>query len=96
MARPFLAFHASLTVSHQVDSDGLPLAYDRFAIQSFWDSRPGELQSRWNEFLGYNVPFLTKVVGILLTGGSTALGERSGEIAADARKIMEALGPTCA
>lgn len=102
----------------QVDVDGLPLVYDREAIQSFWDARPGELQargvarprrrphtrqslnhsrprqSRWTEFLGLNAPLLTKLVGLLLSGGPGAVAARAGELAGDARRIMEKLGPT--
>lgn len=32
--------------ARQADEDGLPLVYDRSAIQAFWDSKPGELQAR--------------------------------------------------
>ncbi len=77
-----------------MDKDGLPLFYDRTRIQAFWDARPGELQAHWTEFLGYNVPFLTKLAAILISGGPSALAERDGELARDARLIMEKLGPT--
>jgi len=40
------------------------------------------------------VPFLTKLATILITGGPSALAERDGELARDARLIMERLGPT--
>lgn len=30
-----------------VDEEGLPLVYDREAIQAFWAKRPGELQRAW-------------------------------------------------
>ena len=51
-------------------------------------------QARWTEFLGYSVPFLTKVAAALLTGGPSALAAKDAELAADARRSMEALGPT--
>jgi len=78
----------------QVDTDGLPLAYDRRRIQSFWDGRPGELQAHWQQFLGFQIPFLTKVATIVISSGPGALLERDGELARDARVIMEKLGPT--
>ena len=51
-------------------------------------------QARWTEFLGYSVPFLTKVAAALLSGGPSALASKDAELAADARRSMEALGPT--
>lgn len=77
-----------------VDADGLPLVYSRDAIQAYWDSRPGELQGRWAEFLGLTMPFLTKVTGTLLVGGMGNLKANEGPLAKDAREIMERLGPT--
>ena len=44
-----------------VDEEGLPLVYDKTAIQAFWDKQGGALQKRWAEFLGLSVPFLTRV-----------------------------------
>ena len=73
---------------------GLPLVYDRRAIQKYWDSQPGELQARWGEFLAVAVPFLTKVAGVAVTGGGAALRARDGELAKDAVRGMERLGPT--
>jgi predicted unusual protein kinase regulating ubiquinone biosynthesis (AarF/ABC1/UbiB family) len=40
------------------------------------------------------VPFFTKVAGALITGGPSAVAARDTELAADARRSMEALGPT--
>ena len=72
--------------------DGLPATYDRIAIQRYWDGRPGELRKRWGEFVRLNVPFLTCIAGILLSGAS--LADESGPLSRQARKIMETLGPT--
>ena len=72
--------------------DGLPATYDRIAIQRYWDGRPGELRKRWGEFVRLNVPFLTRIAGILLSGAS--LADESGPLSRQARKIMETLGPT--
>jgi predicted unusual protein kinase regulating ubiquinone biosynthesis (AarF/ABC1/UbiB family) len=52
------------------------------------------LQARWTEFLGHAVPFLTKIAGAIITGGPSALAARDSELAADARRSMELLGPT--
>ncbi len=71
---------------------GLPAVYDRDAIQRYWDGRPGELTRRWGEFVRLNVPFLTRVATILLSGGS--LASEAGKLSKDARIIMEKLGPT--
>ncbi|UPR03133.1 putative UbiB-like protein kinase [Chloropicon primus] len=72
--------------------DGLPAVYDRMAIQKYWDGRPGELRKRWGEFVRLNVPFLTRVGGILLSGNT--LQSESGALSKQAREIMETLGPT--
>ena len=48
-----------------VDEEGLPLVYDKTAIQAFWDKQGGALQKRWAEFLGLSVPFLTRVATLL-------------------------------
>ena len=72
--------------------DGLPAVYDKEAIQNYWDGRPGELTKRWGEFVRLNVPFLTRVAAILISGG--ALVEEAGSLSKDARIIMEKLGPT--
>ena len=46
-----------------VDDEGLPLVYDKAAIQKYWEGQGGALQQRWVEFLGITVPFLTRVAG---------------------------------
>ncbi|KAL1528435.1 hypothetical protein AB1Y20_009783 [Prymnesium parvum] len=77
-----------------VDEEGLPLVYDREAIQKYWEGQRGALQSRWVEFLGVAVPFITRVAGLLLSGGTEALESNARELAKDARVNMEKLGPT--
>jgi hypothetical protein len=44
-----------------VDEVGLPLIYDKDLIQAYWKSQGNALSQRWTEFLGYAVPYLTKV-----------------------------------
>jgi hypothetical protein len=52
----------------QVDKEGLPVVYDKDLIQKYWEKEGSALQQRWTEFLGYSVPYLTRVVGLLITG----------------------------
>jgi len=78
----------------ELGAGGLPLEYDRAAIQAYWDDRPGELNSRWVEFVRQSVPLLSKGVSLALTGGVAALQRRERELARDATGVMERLGPT--
>jgi len=77
-----------------VDEEGLPLVYNKDAIQRYWDGQGGALQARWAEFLGVSVPFLTRVAGLLVSGGADALNANAGDLARDARERIEKLGPT--
>ena len=77
-----------------VDSVGLPLIYDKDLIQEYWKKQSGALSRRWAEFLGYTVPFLTRIVTILVSGGAGELKNNGAELARDARIIFEKLGPT--
>ncbi len=77
-----------------VDEEGLPLVYDKAAIQAFWANQGGALQKRWGEFIGLSVPFLTRVATLSLTGGAEELSRNDRSLARDARVIIEKLGPT--
>ena len=77
-----------------VDENGLPLVYDKAAIQKYWDTQGGALQQRWIEFLAQSVPWLTKVATMLLRGGAEELDRNAEELARDARISIEELGPT--
>ena len=77
-----------------VDDEGLPLIYDKEAIQTYWANQGSALQQRWLEFLGVAVPFLTKVAGLLISGGTDALEADARELAKQAREGIEELGPT--
>lgn len=77
-----------------IDEEGLPLVYDKAAIQAFWDKQGGALQRRWGEFLSLSVPFLTRVATLSLTGGAAELSKNDRSLARDARVIIEKLGPT--
>ena len=77
-----------------VDDEGLPLIYDKGAIQKYWDGQGGALQQRWGEFLAVSVPFITRTVALLISGGIDALEKNAAELARDARVGIETLGPT--
>ena len=77
-----------------VDENGLPLIYDKAAIQKYWEGQGSALQTRWLEFLGESVPFLTRVAGLLISGGADALNDNAADLAKDARVSIEKLGPT--
>ena len=77
-----------------IDEDGLPLVYDKAAIQAFWANQGGALQKRWGEFIGLSVPFLTRVATLSITGGAEELSRNDRSLARDARIIIEKLGPT--
>ena len=77
-----------------VDEVGLPLVYDKGLIETYWAKQGDALQKRWGEFLRYSVPFLTKVLTIVVSGGTKELSVQGGVLARDARIIMEKLGPT--
>ena len=77
-----------------VDEEGLPLVYDKAAIQAFWNKQGGALQKRWAEFLTLSVPFLTRVATLSITGGAAELSKNDRSLARDARVIIEKLGPT--
>jgi len=78
----------------QVDESGLPLVYDKALIEKFWENEKGALQKRWTEFLGFSIPYITKLAGYLITGGTDELAKHDVELAREARIIMEKLGPT--
>jgi predicted unusual protein kinase regulating ubiquinone biosynthesis (AarF/ABC1/UbiB family) len=77
-----------------VDEDGLPVVYDRQLIEAYWRKEDGALQQRWREFLGVSVPFLTRIVTLLVRGGAEELKKNEAELAREARINLEKLGPT--
>eukprot|EP00596_Hydrurales_sp_CCMP1899_P003506 CAMPEP_0119051186 /NCGR_PEP_ID=MMETSP1177-20130426/72890_1 /TAXON_ID=2985 /ORGANISM="Ochromonas sp, Strain CCMP1899" /LENGTH=858 /DNA_ID=CAMNT_0007030309 /DNA_START=118 /DNA_END=2694 /DNA_ORIENTATION=- len=85
---------AALNRAGKVDEFGLPLVYDKDLIQAYWGTQGSALTSRWTEFLGYAVPFLTRVITIVVAGGSGDLKKNGASLAKDARIIFEKLGPT--
>lgn len=82
---------ASLDRIGKIDEYGLPLVYDKDLIQAYWKKQGSALTQRWTEFLGYSVPFLTKMITIVVAGGPEALKENGASLARDARIIFEKL-----
>lgn len=78
----------------KVDEFGLPLVYDKNAIEKYWAAQSGALSKRWSEFLRVSVPFLTRVLTIVISKGSGALADEGADLARDARERMTELGPT--
>ena len=78
----------------KVDEVGLPLVYDKDLIQTYWKRQGSALSQRWTEFLGYAVPFLTKVLTIIVSKGTPELKNQGATLAKEAREICEKLGPT--
>ena len=78
----------------KIDEFGLPLVYDKDLIQKYWKDQGSALTQRWTEFLGYAIPFLTRVISILVAGGPDELKNNGASLAKDARVIFEKLGPT--
>ena len=75
----------------KVDEYGLPLVYDKDLIQQYWSKQGSALSRRWAEFLGYAVPFLTKVITLTVSGGNDELSKNGAALAKDAREIFEKL-----
>jgi len=76
----------------QIDEVGLPLVYDKDAIQTYWKDQGGALTKRWGEFLGLSLPLFTKVASTYVRDGT--LSKQEAQLARDARVVIEKLGPT--
>jgi hypothetical protein len=75
----------------KIDEFGLPLIYDKDLIQAYWKKQGSALTQRWAEFLGYAIPFLTKIITIIVAGGPEDLKNNGASLAKDARIIFEKL-----
>jgi len=85
--------YVTLDRNTEIDADGLPLTYDKDAIQAYWTSERGALNQRWREFVGKAVPFFTKLVTLLVRDGEIAEKEIPG-LSRQARMDLQDLGPT--
>jgi len=75
------------------DLDGLPLVYDKDAIESYWKKERGALNQRWSYFVGKAVPFLTKLVTLFISEGKIDDRHIPG-LSKQARIDLQDLGPT--
>ncbi len=76
-----------------IDEDGLPLRYDKDAIESYWKKERGALNQRWGYFVGKAVPFLTRLTTLFIKDGK--IEERYiPELSEQARIDLQDLGPT--
>jgi hypothetical protein len=77
----------------ELDKDGLPLVYDKDAIERYWRKERGALNQRWGYFVGKAVPFFTKMVALFIKDGK--IDEKYiPELSEQARMDLQDLGPT--
>ena len=77
----------------ELDEVGLPLVYDKDAIELYWKKERGALNKRWSYFVGKAVPFLTKMVGLFIAEGKIDERHVPG-LSKQARIDLQDLGPT--
>lgn len=90
VAKSYIALDTSST---EVDKDGLPLVYDKDAIEKFWKKERGALNQRWSYFVGKAVPFLTKLITLFISEGKIDDRHIPG-LSRQARLDLQDLGPT--
>ena len=76
-----------------MDDEGLPLVYNEKRIAAFWSGRPGELTSRWTNFVAVAAPWLTQLVNTAIQGKLTNPQSQI-SLARNAVSNLEKLGPT--
>jgi hypothetical protein len=85
--------YISLDTTKELDGDGLPLVYDKDAIEEYWKKEKGALNKRWGYFVGKAVPFLTRLTTLFIKDGK--IDERYiPELSEKARIDLQDLGPT--
>lgn len=77
----------------EIDNEGLPLTYDKVAIESYWAKERGALNRRWGEFVSKTVPFLTKMTTLFIRDGKI-IDEEIPALSRQARLDLQELGPT--
>ena len=86
--------YVSLDKSQQeIDEEGLPLVYDKDAIESYWSKERGALNKRWGYFVGKAVPFITKLTTLFIRDGKI-VDEEIPALSRQARMDLQDLGPT--
>jgi hypothetical protein len=77
----------------EIDKEGLPLTYDKEAIEAYWSKERGALNQRWGQFVGKAVPFFTRVVTLFIRDGKV-LDSEIPTLSKQARLDLQDLGPT--
>lgn len=85
--------YISLESNKELDEDGLPLVYDKDAIELYWKNERGALNKRWGVFVGKAVPFLTRLTTLFIKDGKIA-EQYIPELSERARIDLQDLGPT--
>lgn len=85
--------YISLDKNKELDGEGLPLVYDKEAIETYWKKERGALNKRWGYFVGKAVPFLTRLTTLFIKDGK--IDEKYiPELSEQARIDLQDLGPT--
>lgn len=77
----------------ELDEEGLPLVYDKDAIERYWKKERGALNKRWGYFVGKTVPFLTRLTTLFIKDGKID-DKYIPELSRQARLDLQDLGPT--
>jgi predicted unusual protein kinase regulating ubiquinone biosynthesis (AarF/ABC1/UbiB family) len=77
----------------ELDEEGLPLVYDKDAIEKYWKKERGALNKRWGYFVGKAVPFLTRLTTLFIKDGKID-DKYIPELSKQARMDLQDLGPT--
>ena len=85
--------YVTLDKNIEIDEDGLPLVYDKDAIQAYWAKERGALNKRWGQFVGKAVPFFTKLTTLFIRDGKITDSEIPA-LSRQARLDLQDLGPT--
>lgn len=77
----------------EIDAEGLPLTYDKEAIEAYWSKERGALNKRWREFVGRAIPFFTTLTALYIRDGQILESEIPA-LSKQARIDLQELGPT--
>jgi hypothetical protein len=88
--KSYISLDTSQTV---IDEDGLPLKYDKDAIEQYWKKERGALNKRWGYFVSKAVPFLTRLTTLFIKDGKID-DKYIPELSEQARVDLQDLGPT--
>lgn len=89
-AKSYISIDKSQTI---IDEDGLPLQYDKDAIENYWKKERGALNKRWGYFVSKAVPFLTRLTTLFIKDGKID-DKYIPELSEQARIDLQDLGPT--